>query len=350
MRAAVWYGNKDIRIEERPIETTGLDEVQIKVVKVGICGTDLHEWWAGPIFMPTEAPHPLTGKTAPLTAGHEFSGTIFAVGSNVKGFEVGDRVTCDSATWCGECENCQKGWHSLCEKSAFLGLSRDGAFAEYINVPADSVFKLPDSIPFEWGAMIEPFAVAVHAHRRARTAVGENIVVIGAGTIGLMSIHVAKIAGVGKVFAVEVAEKRKEAAAALGAIVLDPTKEDVAGIIRRETGGLGVDVVLEVVGIKETVDLALSVARTRGRVVIVGIFEDKIEVDWNKIVMNELEVLGHMNNGGEMPQVIALMANGTLKPEQFITGRIGLSEVVEKGYKELIKEKSHIKILVDPTY
>lgn len=349
MKAAVWYGNKDIRLEDRPIDELGSDEVQIKVMAVGICGTDMHEWWAGPIFMPVDEPHPLTGKKAPLTAGHEFSGVISAVGSAVKDFKVGDRVTSDSATWCGVCENCQKGWHSLCEKVAFLGLSRDGAFAEFVNVPAAPVVKLPDNVSFEWGAMVEPFAVAVHAHRRARTQVGENLVVIGAGTIGLMAIHVAKIAGVGKIFAVEVSEKRKAAAAALGAIVLDPSKDDVEAAVLSQTGNRGADIVMEIVGKQETVDLALSLPCTRGRVVIVGIFEEPITVDWNKIVMNELEVLGHLNNGGEIPQVIELMADGRLDAEPFITGRIGLSEVVEKGYEELISDKSHIKILVDPS-
>lgn len=348
MKAAVWYGRQDIRVEDREIPAPAPKEVQIKVVKAGICGSDLHEWWAGPIFTPVEVPHPLSGKKAPLTSGHEFSGTIAAVGSNVRGFQVGDRVTANSVTWCGECDSCKKGWYSLCKKAAYLGFMRDGAFAELINVPSESVFKLPDNIPFEWGAMVEPFAVAIHAHRRGRTAIGENVVVIGAGTIGLMTIQAAKVAGAANIFAVEISEKRREAAEAQGAIVLDSPKDAVVETILCKTGGHGADVVLEVVGQQETVDLALSVARTKGRVVIIGIFEDSIKIDWNKIVMNELEVLGHMNNGGEFPQVIELMLKGLLRPAEFVTGRIGLSEVVEKGYKQLVKDKSHIKILVDP--
>jgi (R,R)-butanediol dehydrogenase / meso-butanediol dehydrogenase / diacetyl reductase len=349
MKAAVWYGNKDIRVEDRPIEKPGPDEVQIKVMAAGICGTDIHEWWAGPIFMPVDEPHPLTGKTAPLTGGHEFSGVISAVGSEVKDFKIGDRVTSDSATWCGKCESCKKGWYSLCEKVAYLGLCRNGAFAEFVTIPAEPVVKLPDNVSFEWGALVEPFAVAVHAHRRARTQVCESIVIIGAGTIGLMAIHVAKIAGAGKIFAVEVSEKRKAAASALGAIVLDPSKDDVKAAVLSQTENRGADIVMEVVGKQDTVDLALSLPCTRGRVVILGIFEEPIQIDWNRIVFNELEVLGHMNNGGEFPQVLELMANGTLQVEQFITGRIGLSQIVEKGYEELNRDKSHIKILVDPS-
>ena len=174
MKAAVWYGNKDIRVEEKQIEKPGPGEVQVQVVRAGICGTDLHEWWAGPIWMPVDEPHPLTGKTAPLTAGHECSGIVAAVGGNVTRFQVGDRVTSDSATWCGECEYCQKGWHSLCDKCAYLGLSRDGVYAEYVNIPEPSVVKLPDNVSFEWGAMSEPLACALHVIYKSRLVLGGN--------------------------------------------------------------------------------------------------------------------------------------------------------------------------------
>lgn len=349
MQAAVWYGNRDIRVEDRHIEAPGPEEVQIKVSKAGICGTDLHEWWAGPIFMPVDTPHPLTGKIAPLTAGHEFSGVIAAVWSQINTFKVGDRVTSDSATWCGECNNCMKGWHSLCQKCAFLGLSRDGCYAEYVNVPVASVFKLPENVSFEWGAMVEPFACALHVLYRSRIMLGESIVIIGTGPIGLMCAHLAKIAGASKIFVIARTESKKRVARKLGAIVLDPATDDIVEIIKDQTGGQGADIALEVVGAEETIDLSLKVVRTRGRVVLVGFPEEKPLVDWNTILYNELEVIGILNNGGEIPQVIELMANGTLDAEPFITGRIGLSEIIEKGYEELKYNKGHIKIMVDPT-
>lgn len=349
MKAAVWYGKRDIRVEERFIEEPGLEEVQIKVAKAGICGTDLHEWWAGPIFMPVDTPHPLTGKVAPLTAGHEFSGVIVAVGSKVNNFKVGDRVTSDSATWCGECDNCLKGWHSLCKKCAFLGLSRDGGYAEYVNVPAASVFKLPDNVSFEWGAMIEPFACALHVIHRSRLMLGESIVVIGTGPIGLMCAHLAKIAGASKVFVIARTESKKKVASKLGAIVLDPACDDIVEAIKTETAGKGADIALEVVGTEETIDLSLRTVKTRGRVVLVGFPEEKPVVDWNTILYNELEIIGILNNGGEICQVLEMMANGAINADPFITGRIGLSEIIEKGYEELKYNKGHIKIIVDPT-
>jgi len=348
MKAAVWYGNKDIRVEDRELDELGPDELQIKVAKVGLCGTDLHEWWAGPIFMPVDEPHPLTGKKTPLTAGHEFSGVVSKVGSAVTGFKVGDRIASDSATWCGECDNCKKGWHSLCKKCAFMGLSRDGAYAEYVNVPSPSIYKLPDSVSFEWGAMVEPFACALHVIHKSRLMLGETIVVIGTGAIGLMAAHLAKIAGASKVFVVARTDIKKKVAKNMGAIVLDPATDNITEIVKSQTGGQGADVALEVVGTEETIDLALNVVKTRGRVVLVGFPEEKPVVDWNLILYNELEVLGILNNGGQIPQVLDLMANRTINPEPFITGRIGMSDLVEKGYKELKHNKGHIKILVDP--
>jgi (R,R)-butanediol dehydrogenase / meso-butanediol dehydrogenase / diacetyl reductase len=349
MKAAVWYGNKDIRVENRVIEAPGAEEVQIKVSKAGICGTDLHEWWAGPIFMPVNVPHPLTGKVAPLIAGHEFSGVIAAVGEKIKTLKVGDRVTSDSATWCGGCNNCLKGWYSLCEKCAFLGLSRDGGYAEYVNVPVVSVFKLPDNVSFEWGAMVEPFACALHVLHRSKIMIGESIVIIGTGPIGLMCAHLAKIAGASKVFVIARTESKKRLANKIGSIVLDPASSDIIKSIKEQTAGKGADVALEVVGNEETIDLSLKTVKTRGRVVLVGFPEEKPVVDWNVILYNELEVIGILNNGGEIPQVLELMANGTIDAEPFITGRIGLSEIVEKGYEELKYNKGHIKILIDPT-
>jgi (R,R)-butanediol dehydrogenase/meso-butanediol dehydrogenase/diacetyl reductase len=349
MKAAVWYGNKDIRYEDREIDPLGDCEVQIKVAKAGICGTDLHEWWAGPIFMPVDTPHPLTGKKTPLTAGHECSGTIVAVGSKVTRFKVGDRVTSDSATWCGECAYCKKGWYSLCVKCAFLGLSRDGVYAEFVNVPEPSVEHVPDNVPFDWAAMTEPFACALHVVQRSRVMIGETLVVIGTGPIGLMAAHLAKVAGA-RVYVVARTEIKKEMVRKIGAIILDPATDDIPAVIKSQTDGLGADVVLEVVGTEETIDLSLRITKRRGRIVLVGFPEEKPVVDWNEILYNEFEVLGILNNqGGEMKQIIQMMSDGTIEPEQFITGRIGLSEIIEKGYKELKVNKGHIKILVDPT-
>ena len=299
--------------------------------------------------MPVETPHPLTGKTAPLIAGHECSGVVAAIGSDVKGYHLGDRVVTDSATWCGDCYKCKKSWYSLCEKCAFLGLSRDGVYSEFVNVPASSVAMLPDNVSFEWGATAEPFACALHTIYRSRIMIGETIVVIGTGPIGLMCAHLALLAGVGKVYVIARTEFKKEVVKKMGAISLDPATEDIVGIIKSETQGQGADVALEVVGTEEAIDLSLKVVRTRGRVVLVGFPEKKPMVDWNNILYKELDIIGVLNNGGEIPRVLELMANRMINPNFFITGCIGLSNIIEDGYKVLKDKNEHIKILVDPS-
>ncbi len=186
MRAAVWYGRQDTRVMDVPdAPDPGPGEVKIQVGWTGICGTDLHEWAAGPIWMPME-PHPLTGKAAPLIQGHEFAGVIAEVGPGVEHLKVGDRVTADSETHCGKCWACLRHEYSLCEICAYLGLGRDGAFAPYVTIPADSVYVLPPTVSLQKASFSEPSAVALHVLQRGRLMPGESVMIIGAGNQGLL--------------------------------------------------------------------------------------------------------------------------------------------------------------------
>lgn len=172
MKAAKWYGKKDIRIEEIPAPPApGPGEAQIKVAWCGICGSDLHEYLAGPIFIPVE-PHPLTGAKAPLVLGHEFSGEVVAVGEGVQTVQVGDVVAPDACQHCGVCVNCREGRYNVCEKLAFTGLMADGAFAEYVNVPAELCYVLPDDFDLEAASLIEPLATGFKAVRMAGSLLG----------------------------------------------------------------------------------------------------------------------------------------------------------------------------------
>ena len=205
MKAAKWYGKKDIRIEDIPVPPApGPGEAQIKVAWCGICGSDLHEYLAGPIFIPVE-PHPLTGAKAPLVLGHEFSGEVVAVGEDVETVRVGDFVAPDACQHCGVCVNCREGRYNVCEKLAFTGLMADGAFAEYVNVPAELCYVLPDDFDLEAASLIEPLATGFKAARMAGSLLGHTAVVLGAGTIGLGTIMCAKAAGAAPVIAVETA-------------------------------------------------------------------------------------------------------------------------------------------------
>ncbi len=350
MKAAVWYGKKDVRVEnvpEPPAPKRG--EVKIKVFQTGICGSDLHEYDAGPIFIPVKEFHPLTGKKAPLILGHEFSGEIVEVGDGVANLAVGDRVAPDAAQHCGECYMCKVNRYSVCEKLAFTGLMADGAFAEYVNVPAYTCFKLLPELSNEAGALVEPLAVGIHAIRQGKVMQGDSVAVVGAGTIGLVTIQAARAAGASKVFAIELSKDRKEKARGLGAIVLDPTQTDVAAAIKDQTDGQGVDVAVECIGKAETVNTGIQCAKRGGKVVVVGIFEKPGEINYNDLVFQEKEVVGSLAYCGEFDAAIALLADGRIKAEPLITGRIKLDDIVEHGFEELLKNRdSNIKILVEP--
>jgi (R,R)-butanediol dehydrogenase/meso-butanediol dehydrogenase/diacetyl reductase len=348
MRAAVWYGRRDTRVVDVPdAPKPGSGEVKIKVAWVGVCGTDLHEYAAGPIFMPV-TPHPLTGKAAPLIQGHEFSGIVIEVGPDVERFKAGDRVTADSATWCGTCWACQRREYSLCDKCAYLGLGRDGVFAEYVTMPAAGVFHLPPELSLEKASFCEPTAVAVHALRRGRMTPGDSVLVIGSGNQGLLTWQILRHSAAHKVFVAARRGARANVARQLGADVLDPTEIDVVAEVRKRTDGDGVDLTIETAGQPETVTMALQSTRKQGRIVEVGIFEKPATFDLNDLVFNERELIGIMNNGGEFPQAIQLLADGRVDPTPMISNRISLEEVVTKGFEEcVLNKRANVKVIVN---
>jgi len=184
MTAAVWHGRKDIRLEQVPLPGAPQPGwVQIRVHWCGICGSDLHEYLAGPVFIPVDAPHPLTGIKGQCILGHEFCGEIVATGEGVEGYAPGDKVAADACQHCGQCRFCKTGQYNLCEQLAFTGLMNNGAFAELVNVPAELLYRLPEGFPLEAGALIEPLAVGMHAVKKAGSLLGETVVVVGAGTV-----------------------------------------------------------------------------------------------------------------------------------------------------------------------
>ncbi len=348
MRACVWYGRQNSKVVDVPeAPPPGPGEVKIKVGWAGVCGTDLHEWAAGPIWMPI-TPHPLTGKAAPLTQGHEFAGIIEEVGPEVVDFKPGDRVTADSATWCGKCWACLRHEYSLCDVAAFLGLGRDGVFAPYVTIPTGGIFHIPDNLSLQKASFAEPTAVAVHVLRRGRLIPGESVLVIGAGNQGLLQYQILKNSAASQIFMVELKGMRAEVARSLGATVFDPREVDVVAEIKKQTDGNGVDLAIDDAGQEETLCMALQATRTQGRVVEVGIFEKPITFHPNNLVLHERELIGILNNGGEFPQAIQFLADGRVDPTPLISNRIDLEDVVEKGLKECVVNKAtNVKVIVN---
>lgn len=351
MTAAVWHGRQDIRLEQVPRPAAPAPGwAQIRVHWCGICGSDLHEYLAGPVFIPVDQPHPLTGLKGQCILGHEFCGEIVALGDGVSGFAPGDRVTADACQHCGECRYCREGQINLCERLAFTGLMNDGAFAELVNVPANLLYRLPAGFPPEAGALIEPLAVGMHAVRQAGDIAGKTLVVVGAGTIGLCTIMCAKAAGAGRIIALEMSAVRKQKALEVGASeVLDPGECDVVAAVQALTGGDGADVSIECIGHKQTAKLAIDVIRKAGRCVMVGIFEEPSEFNFFELVATEKQVVGALAYSGEFAEVIALIAEGRMAVTPLITGRIPLEQIIEQGFEELVHNKDrNVKIIVTP--
>lgn len=308
MKAAFWYGKQDIRVlEVEAPPAPGNGQVKIKVHWCGICGSDLHEYLGGPIFIPQTEAHPLTGVKAPVILGHEFSGEVVEIGPGVTNVKVGERVVSNAMITCGECHYCSRYQHTWCQKLAIIGLSAHGGFAEYVNVPAWGIFKVPDSVAADAAALTEPLAVGSHAVRQAPVRQGDSVVILGAGTIGLSTLQSARSAGASKVFVIETAQIRKDYALKLGATaVFDPRESDVVNAIYQATAGLGADVVFECIGNEKTGPLAVELTRKGGKTVIVGLFGKESSLNFNSIMVAERHIIGSFGHRGEFATVLDL--------------------------------------------
>ncbi|MEB6293445.1 2,3-butanediol dehydrogenase [Mammaliicoccus sciuri] len=343
MRAAVWYGKKDIRVEERKSKDLKDNEVKVKVAWAGICGTDLHEYLEGPIFISTDKPDPFLGQKAPVTLGHEFAGIVDDIGSKVTKFNKGDRVVINPTV-----SNHEKEENiDLYDGYSFIGLGSDGGFAEFTNVPEENVYELPDNVSDKEGALVEPTAVAVQAIKEGEVLFGDTVAIFGAGPIGLLTIIAAKAAGASKIFVFDLSEERLNKAKAVGAThTINSRESDPSDIISKYTDN-GVDVSFEIAGVAQTLKSAIDVTKARGIVVIVSIFGHPIE--WNPMQLTNTGVKLTSTiayTPTTFQQTIDLINEGNLKVKDVITDEIELNDIVESGFEQLVNDKSQSKILV----
>lgn len=352
MRAAVWRGRRDVRIEdvnEPPELAPG--QVQVKVAWCGICGTDLHEYLGGPLYIPVDYPHPLTGVQAPVVIGHEISGEVVAVGDGANGFVVGDRVVACPIIGCRKCRWCRAGSMAQCDQVAFLGTSwTGGGLAERVNLNDYQCYHLTPTISDEIGALVEPFSSTVRAVAQGSPHADDRVAIVGAGPIGLMALIAARLRGVRQVVAIEIAERRIEAARLCGADeVINSQREDVAKRAKEITEGQGFDLVMECAGQPTSVLMAARLTRTRGRLVVMGVFEKPAAIDLTDVVFREKTISGSMSGYGLYDESIRIMGDPRFRGDLLITDRIGLDDLVGKGYHGLLHEKDkHVKILVRP--
>lgn len=354
MKAVRIYGAKDIRVEDVSIDEPKDDEVQLKVKYCGICGSDLHAYLEG-WGLPTQ-PYPLTGKTVPITLGHEFSGKVVKVGKDVDTLKVGDDVAVEPLIACGKCENCRKGDYNFCNRAVaadgagnFLGFSQDGGFAEYANVQGVFAHKLPDGMDPKLGAVAEPTAVVYEALKKSRLQEGQTVAVMGAGPIGLLMALLAKISGANRVYIVDLSEVRLNKAKELGITdVLNPKEVDVNDEIRKDYPN-GVDVTYECAGAQATFDTALKVTKRTGILQVVALFADNVSMNMtDDVIMQGIDVITTLCYNNSFPQVLGIINNNPETFSKIITKEIGLDQALDEGIKALAEDKSQVKILVSP--
>lgn len=344
MKAARWYKQRDVRVEEIEIPQMGENQIKIAVEYCGICGSDLHEYLGGPIFIPVEAPHPYTNEKAPITMGHEFSGEVVEVGSGIKKFKVGDRVTVEPIF----AKDGLKGKYNLDPNLTFIGLGGGGGgFSEFVVVNEDQAHKLPDEIDYEQGALTEPAAVALYAVRQSKFRTGDKVAVFGCGPIGLLIIDALRAGGATEIYAVELSHERQEKAAKLGAIIIDPSKVDAVKEIKERTNG-GVNVSYEVTGVPKVLEQALESAEKDGELMVVSIWESSAPIHPNEIVIQERAMKGVIAYRDVFPSTLDLMKKGYFSKDLLVTKHIKIDDIVTEGFEALVKEKSQVKILVSP--
>lgn len=351
MKAARFHGRNDIRIDDVPEPEVRPGTVKIQVAWCGICGTDLHEYLEGPIFVPAPGhPHPLSGEEAPVTMGHEFSGTIVDVGEGVQALSVGDNVVVEPYFVCDECPPCKAGNYHLCTKMGFIGLSGGGGgLGGMVVVDTRWVHKV-GNIPLDQAALIEPLSVAHHAVARSGAKPGDVALVGGSGPIGLLTAAVLKSQGVTTVIS-ELSAARKDKAISSGVAdhVIDPGQEDLQARLLELTDGVGADVAFECAGVNAVLDTLLTAVKPAGVVVNVSIWGRPATVDMQKIVLKEIDLRGTIAYVRDHAEAIKLVQKGKVNLEPFITARIALEDLVEQGFNTLIhRNDTAVKILVHP--
>jgi len=338
MKAAVVTDVKTVQVQDMAVPEIKDDEVLIEVRTVGVCGSDLH------LFLGTHA-----FRKPPCVLGHEVAGSIVKLGKNVKGFAVGDRVTVEPHLGCGACEFCRSGLVNLCTAKAAPGTPGwTGTFVEYFNAPARTLYKLNDTVPFEIGTLIEPLAVAVHALSRAVAHDRDAIVILGTGTIGMLSLVVAREMGFKTIICTDTAPFNREMAVKLGATVaLDPLNEDVAAKVKAMTGGRGADIALVCAGAPNILDQASQCVRKRGEIGLVAMITKPIPFYCYSIVFNEQTLYGAMTYETRDFVKAAKMVNEGLDLSAFVTQRFPLAQTQEALDTLLNKKGNVIKVIVD---
>ena len=343
MKALLLSQYKQLDFVDMPAPRPAEDELLVRIHACGICGSDVHGYDGS------------TGRRLPpVVMGHEAAGVVESVGSAVKDFRAGDRVTFDSTVYCGKCFYCLRGQINLCDNREVIGVStpayrRMGAFAEYVTVPARIAYPLPEKMPFSHAAMIEAVSVAVHAVALTPLAMEDTVVIVGAGMIGLLALQAARQAGAGRTFVLDVDDTRLELARRLGATqTFNSRNGDAVAHIIEQTAGRGADAALECVGTTVPVKLALDSVRKGGAVTLVGNLAPTIELGLQSAVTRQIRLQGSCASSGEYPACISLIARGAIQVEPLLSAVAPLADGAAWFHRLYEREPGLMKVVLQP--
>jgi len=346
MKAAVIYDDHDIHLGEAPDPQMGPDDVLVAPAYAGICGTDLH------IFRGEFH----NRVTYPAVLGHEFGGTVLEVGRNVKGLRRGDQVAVDPILSCHQCPACLTGHLNACRSLKLLGVEYSGGFGQVVSAPASHVFKLPEGFPMQYVPMVEMYGLGCHVLWRGGVQPGENVVILGAGKLGLSVLDVlCHQSPASQAIVVDMQPYRLETALKVGAsAAIDLTREDPLQRVLDLTDGQGADCVIECVGHYHEVEgreapmaQAVQMIRTAGRVVTAGLGEQLSPVHFKTLVLKEANIIATRVTLGEFPRAIRLMSKGVLHPELLVTHQVPLAAVTEAFQRVDSEDATTIKVVMD---
>ncbi len=329
-------GNIEFREIPRPIPQP--DEVLIQVKRIGVCGSDIHVY---------HGLHPYTSY--PVVQGHEVSGLVAELGKEVKGFSLGDKVVFMPQVTCGECYPCRHGLYHICDHLKVMGFQTNGAAQEYFPVPAELVLKLPESISIDQAAMIEPISVAVHALARYGSVDGLNVLVLGAGTIGNLEAQVAIAMGAKEVMITDISEYKLQKARECGIEHgINPQQEDLSHALLNTFGPDKADLILECVGVQDTITQAVANARKGSTIIVVGVFGKKPVVDLGLVQDRELNLIGTlMYQKADYEHAIELVSLGKLRLDPMITHRFVFANYVQAYETIETSDGRYIKVMID---
>ncbi|MEH7224746.1 zinc-dependent alcohol dehydrogenase family protein [Bacillus sp. JJ1566] len=337
MKAAIYNGPHSMSVKEVPYPSPGIDDVTIKVQCCGICGTDYHILEGDFI-----SPYPLIG-------GHEFSGTIFEVGENVSGWNVGDRVSVDPSIYCGECYHCRNNQFNHCKNWNAIGVTVNGAFAEYVRVPAKNLYKIDDELSFEEGALVEPMSCVAYALERTNVNFGDKVVIFGAGPMGLMLVQALKVSGASEVVLVDVSEIKLEMGRNLGASSTVISDEKLTDKIGKQNYPNGFDVVVDATGIPSVIEGMFAFAGPGARILQFGVAPNhsKITISPFEIYHKDWNYLGTMALKFNFYKALSMVEGRRVNVGPLVTNKISLEEFV--SYMSKPKRSTDCKVLVYPS-